>query len=195
MQDSGKAPIKKTVLAIVGSASQNSSNLKLIQHIALAMQERCRFTVYDKLSGLPHFDPQLSVENTPQAISHLRAQIADADAVLICTPEYIFSLPSGLKNVFEWCVSTTIFSGKPVGLITASAHGVKGHEELQRIVKTIEGKFTEETTLLIQGIKGKIDKEGVIVDAKTKAAIAYFIAAFARLIDIETKSLPTVEPD
>ena len=69
---------------------------------------------------------------------------------MICTPEYIFSLPSGLKNAIEWCVATTVFSEKPIGVITASADGQKGHEELQMIIKTVMARFTTETTLLIQ---------------------------------------------
>ncbi|WP_262886208.1 NADPH-dependent FMN reductase [Sphingobacterium sp. 18053] len=36
----------------------------------------------------------------------------------MCLPEYIFSIPSGLKNSIEWCISTTVFSDKPVGIIT-----------------------------------------------------------------------------
>ena len=97
-------------------------------------------------------------------------------------PEYIFSIPSGLKNPLEWCVSTTIFANKPVGLITASANGEKGHEELQMIMKTIEAKFTTETTLLIQGAKGKIDSEGRLTDAETERALKSFLIGFAKLM-------------
>jgi len=63
--------------------------------------------------------------------------------------EYVFSIPNGLKNVIEWCVATTVFADKPSGLITASANGQKGHEELLLIMKTAMAKFTSETTLLI----------------------------------------------
>lgn len=183
MNDSVQPSAKRAVLAIIGSASEASSNLRLVQHIASVMQERFQFTVYDKLQQLPHFNPELSLESTPQIILDLRSKIDAADAVLICTPEYIFSLPSGLKNVFEWCVAVTVFSGKPVGLITASAHGVQGHEELKRIVKTIEGRFTEETTLLIQGIKGKLDADGNLKDEKTKVQLESFVEAFAALAE------------
>lgn len=172
----------KNVLAIVGSASESSSNLRLVEYIASIAKDCLVVTVYDNLRGLPHFDPVLSTENSPAIVQDLRNKIAQADGILICTPEYIFSLPSGLKNVFEWCVATTVFSNKPVGLITASAHGVKGHEELQRIMRTIEGRFTDETTLLIQGIKGKIDAEGMINDAQTKAQLSAFVTALAKLI-------------
>lgn len=181
--DPGKAPAKKRVLAIVGSASKHSSNLRLVQHIASLTEQRFETTVYDDLRRLPHFDPECSVENPPSAVVELRTAIADADAVLVCTPEYIFSLPSGLKNVFEWCVATTVFTNKPVGLITGSAHGAQGHEELQRILQTVQARFTAETALLVQGIKGKIDGAGRPTDGRTEGELLLFIAAFRRLTE------------
>ncbi len=87
-----------------------------------------------------------------------------------------------MKNAIEWCVSTTVFSDKPIGLITASAHGQKGHEELQLIMKTVMAKFTGETILLIQGIKGKINDQGQITDNKTKDELVKFIDAFKTLL-------------
>lgn len=86
----------------------------------------------------------------------------------------------------EWCVSTTVFSGKPTGLITASASGKKGHEELQLIMKTVMARLTPETTLLIQGIKSKVNRDGKFVDEKTKNAVEEFVKSF-----IELKTDPT----
>lgn len=90
-------------------------------------------------------------------------------------------IPSGLKNLLEWCVSTTVFSEKPVGLITASASGLKGHEELKLIMETIQANFIEETTLLIQGIKGKVNPEGQITDQITINRLTEFLTALVNL--------------
>src|SRR5690606_16696298 len=128
-----------------------------------------------------HFDPALSVDNTPDAILDLRQSIEDADGILICTPEYVFSIPSGLKYALEWCISTTRLSDTPTGLITASASGQQGHEELQLIMKTAMAKFTPDTTLLIRGVKGKINERGVIVDGKTSDDLKKFVDAFKAL--------------
>lgn len=78
-------------------------------------------------------------------------------------------------------MSTTIFSEKRAGLITASASGVKGHEELKLIMETIQATFVEETTLLIQGIKGKVNIEGKITDQNTRNRLAEFLSAFVNL--------------
>ncbi|MFT4204669.1 MAG: NADPH-dependent FMN reductase [Chitinophagaceae bacterium] len=172
----------KNIFVINGSASENASNQKLIACFADLTKDFYRLTVFNGLKTLPHFDPELSVSNTPKGIVDFRHNIATADGILICTPEYVFSIPSGLKNAIEWCISTTVFSDKPTGLITASANGAKGHEELQLIMKTAMAKFTPDATLLIKGIKGKINEQGRIVDNKTKDDLMKFIDAFAFLI-------------
>jgi NAD(P)H-dependent FMN reductase len=175
---------KKNIFAIVGSASRNSSNQKLVDNIAKMTMDDFNITVYSDLKRLPHFDPELSIENTPQEVLDFRENVNQADAILICTPEYVFSIPSGLKNVIEWCIAVTVFTDKPIGIITASANGEKGHEELQLIMRTLMTKFTEETTLLIQGIKGKINEEGEITNSDTLAQLKKFIEAFK--LQIET---------
>jgi NAD(P)H-dependent FMN reductase len=174
---------KKNVFVIIGSASSNSANQKLINYIAGLTSDDWTLTIYPDLKTLPHFDPELSIDNTPASVIEFRQFIERADGVIICTPEYVFSIPSGLKNAIEWCVSTTVFSEKPVGLITASASGKKGHEELQLIMKTIMAVFTKETALLIQGVKGKINEIGEVTDKETQAAITSFIAALMKVLN------------
>lgn len=172
----------KKIFVINGSASSNSSNQRLIDNVALRTKDFFTFKICRDLKKLPHFDPELSSENTPEEILEFRRDIEMADAVLICTPEYIFSIPSGLKNAIEWCVSTTVFSDKPLGIITASASGEKGHEELKMIMKTVMAVFTVDTTLLIKGIKGKLDLSGEIIDEYTENVIHKFITGFKNLV-------------
>ena len=174
---------KKNIVVIIGSASQNSTNQKLIDFLIKLDGGNFEYTVCDDLKTMPPFSPEQSVNDVPNQILELRNTIEKADGVLICTPEYIFSIPSGLKNVLEWSVATTIFSNKPTGLITASASGIKGHEQLLLIMKTVMAHYTEETTLLIQGVKGKINAEGEITDKKTKDDLITFFNAFKALVN------------
>jgi len=154
----------KSILAILGSASVNSANEKLLHYLAKTTKDQFQLTVFDGLKTLPHFDPELSISHPPEPVMHFRNLVEKADGVLICTPEYVFSIPSGLKNAIEWCVATTVFANKPTALLTASAHGQKGHEELQLLMQTLMANFTRETTLLVSGIKGKISASGEIGD-------------------------------
>ncbi len=139
-------------------------------------------TIFNDLKSLPHFDPELSANNPPAPIVAFRKAIEESDGLIICTPEYVYSIPSGLKNAIEWCISTTIFTDKPIGLITAAAGGQKGHEELQLIMKTALTKFKDDTTLLIQGIKGKFDEQGNLTDNETHKRLTSFTTALIDLV-------------
>ncbi|AIN74990.1 NAD(P)H-dependent FMN reductase [Flavobacterium psychrophilum DSM 3660] len=173
---------KKKIFVIIGSASSNSTNLKIVNEIENITKNDFKLTIFNNLKSLPHFDPDLSADNPPNSIIKLRNEIEKADGIIICTPEYIFSIPSGLKNAIEWCISTTVFSEKPTGLITASASGEKGHEELKLIMKTAMSKFTEETTLLIQGVKGKFDEQNNLNDTETIKKLNLFIKEFKSIM-------------
>lgn len=80
----------KNIFVINGSAGGNSSSQKLINHFADLTKDFFSLTVFNKLKTLPHFDPELSINNTPQAILDFRHYIESADGIVICTPEYVF---------------------------------------------------------------------------------------------------------
>lgn len=169
---------KTKIFAITGSTRKNSSNYKILQYISEQINISFEFEIFENLAAIPHFNPDLDTENPPEQVVHFRNKILQADGIIICTPEYVFSLPGSLKNVLEWCVSTTVFSNKKVGLITASASGEMGHEQLLLIMKTIEAKFEKSNQLLIQGIRGKINNEGQIINEETVKALQDFINNF-----------------
>lgn len=173
---------KLNILGISGSASRNSSNIAILKIIAEKGHSDFNLSVLDDLTELPHFRTELTNENTPKKIIEFRNKIENADGIIICSPEYIFSIPSGLKNAIEWCVSTTVFSEKATGLITASASGEKAHTELKLIMKTVQTHFTDDTILLIQGVKGKVTQEGKIIDSKTEIKLEKFVESFSKLI-------------
>lgn len=168
---------EKKILIIVGSATKHSSNQKLIEQVLKKHSDTdIDFQIYDDLSALPHFDTSLTDTGTPDEVLKIREKIEHSMGVLFSTPEYIFSIPSRLKNLLEWCVSTTIFSEKQVAVITASATGEKGHEELVMILKTLGAKIEDQHQLLIKGIKGKFN-DG-LVENNTFARVSTLITDF-----------------
>ncbi|WJS96893.1 NAD(P)H-dependent oxidoreductase [Flavobacterium johnsoniae] len=169
---------KIKIIAISGSTRKDSSNFKILQYISSQFRSEFELEIFEDLDKLPHFNPDLDIDNAPKEIVALRNKINDAQGVVICTPEYVFSLPESLKNALEWFVSTTIFSNKKVGLVTASASGDMAHEQLLLIMKTLGADFDSNTQLLIQGVRGKIDSEGKIIDSETAISLQNFVKKF-----------------
>jgi len=170
------------ILAISGSTRSNSVNELLLNFIAAQYQSQLDLQLYNGLTQLPYFNLDLENEGLPGAVGHLREQIAAADGVIICTPEYVFSLPGALKNVLEWTVPTTVFSDKPVALIVAAASGEKAYESLILIMKTLGAQVGEHAQLLISGAKGKLNAQGEITEENTRLAIQGLVASFLQTI-------------
>ncbi|MEQ7802158.1 NAD(P)H-dependent oxidoreductase [Pedobacter sp. ASV1-7] len=173
--------MKAKILVIIGSASKESSNAKLMEEFAELSADDFQLTVFTKLGLLPHFDPSLT-EDLPVAVTNLITCIEAAQGVVICSPEYIFSIPARLKNLLEWCVATTVFLDKPVGLVTASADGQQGHAQLKLIMKTLGACLAEEAELVINGIKGRFDGEGRLSDKQVRAELVDFTAGFKKIV-------------
>jgi chromate reductase, NAD(P)H dehydrogenase (quinone) len=171
------------ILALCGSTRKNSTNLNLIKAIADLTKEKFDFTIFEGLTEIPHFNPDLDNEHPPQAVIDFRKQLKEADGILICTPEYAMGVPGTLKNAIDWTVSSMEFSHKPTALITASSMGEKGHASLLETLKVIEVNITDQMQLLIPFAKTKVSNECKITDAKTLGEVNALMDAFTKIME------------
>jgi chromate reductase, NAD(P)H dehydrogenase (quinone) len=176
------AAARKKILAIVGSLRSNSVNEILLRYLADKYKQSLDIRLYNGIAELPHFNPDLENENLPVSVKNFRAQVEAADGIIICTPEYVFSLPGVLKNAIEWTVPTTIFSDKPVALIVASGLGEKAYEALVLIMNTLGANIGEHARLLISGARSKFDNQGNISDEHTAQELDQLIQALLQTI-------------
>jgi NAD(P)H-dependent FMN reductase len=163
---------RKKIIAIPGSTRQNSANLNLIKAIIEFSSHQLDISIFDKLAELPHFNPDLDADDPPAAVSAFRKQLAEADGILICTPEYAHGVPGSLKNAIDWTVSSMEFSHKPVALITASSDGKIAHLSLLETLKIIEANLPDSSQLLISFVKTKIKGDTIIDPATLKQVTA-----------------------
>ena len=158
---------KKSIFAIPGSLRSGSSNHAILNHIGGLIPADINYIIYDRLAAIPPFDPGLDNENPPEAVAELRSLITNADAIIICTPEYAYGVPGQLKNALDWMVSSSSFVDKPVALITASLGGESAHAAMHLILGALSAKVIPEATLLVQFVRSKVNAEGVITDGET----------------------------
>jgi chromate reductase, NAD(P)H dehydrogenase (quinone) len=171
------------ILALCGSTRKNSTNLNLIKAIADLTKDKFELTIFEGLTEIPHFNPDLDNEHPPQAVIDFRKQLKETDSILICTPEYAMGVPGTLKNAIDWTVSSMEFSHKATALITASSMGEKAHASLLETLKVIEANITEQTQLLIPFAKTKVSNECKITDAKTLNEVNALMDAFAKSVE------------
>ena len=79
--------------------------------------------VFDRIGDLPVFSPDLETPQPPDNVRRFIERVAESDGLVISSPEYVHSLPGGLKNAIDWLVSGDQVVGKPIALVHASHRG------------------------------------------------------------------------
>lgn len=149
------------IVVIPGSLRSNSSSNAILNCVIRMFPRGVSVETYQGIGTLPHFDDPA---DTPETVRYFRNKVREADAVLICTPEYAFGIPGSLKNALDWTVGTGEFVDKPVGFITASSQGEKGHAALLLTLTALSSKIIDGGNLLIPSVRSRLDVHGNIKD-------------------------------
>jgi NAD(P)H-dependent FMN reductase len=174
---------RRKVVAICGSTRQASINHRLITAIMDLSAASLDITVFDGIGNLPQFNPDNDGDNVTKEVSDFRQQLADAEGVIICTPEYAHGVPGALKNAIDWTISSSSFPHKPTMLITASTGGYYGHKALMETLRAIEAKNIENLQLVIPFAKTKLNLDNKIIDERTLFDVRKLIADFVKTLN------------
>ena len=123
------------VLALVGSLRAASVNRQIAEVASENGADGISVAVYDGLGDIPFYNEDIDGADAPAAAQSLRAAVADADAVLVITPEYNASIPAVVKNAIDWLsrpYGEGAVTAKPLAVIGASGGrygGVWAHDD------------------------------------------------------------------
>jgi len=137
------------VLALSGSLRSGSHNASLLRAAAELAPAGVEVELWEGLRDMPPYDQDDDVDPAPAAVAALRDAVADADAVLIATPEYNSSVPGALKNALDWAsrpLATNAFRNKPVAVIGSSAGmfgAVWAQAELRKVLAAMCARVAE----------------------------------------------------
>ncbi len=174
-----------TLLGLSGSLRQNATNRKLLREAA-RLFDPASFVEADL--NLPLYDGDLEEgEGIPAMVQALRDQIAQADAVIISTPEYNKG-PSGvLKNALDWVSRTegNPWADKPVAVMSAAA-GRAGGERAQMILRAYMVPFQP---MILQGPEihlanssNEFDEQGRLVSSRYEKSLGTLMQKLRGLI-------------
>ncbi len=167
-------------LALNGSLRARSSNGAVLLS-ALALTDATS-TVAD-LAALPHFNPDLDgADDAPPApVAALRRAVAEADAVLVVSPEYAHGVPGVLKNALDWLVSSAEFLDKPTAVLTASPSptgAAYAHEQLRETLRMMSADVLPDACRNLTAIGPKTDPAtGTVTDPATLQELRTAMAA------------------
>jgi chromate reductase, NAD(P)H dehydrogenase (quinone) len=172
-------PLK--ILGIAGSLRKQSYNrwaLKAAQGLA---PEGAVLETFD-LDGIPAYNED-EEGSPPSPVIALKAAVRAADAVLLVTPEYNYSIPGVLKNAIDWAsrpYGDSAWEGKPAAIMGASI-GVMGSSRAQYHLRQccvfLNMYTVNRPEVMIANAASKFDSEGKLTDDRTREQIRKLLQA------------------
>jgi chromate reductase len=171
------------ILGISGSARRDSHNTKLLRAAAELLPAGVELVEWEGLTALPIFDEDLEA-NRPGAVEDLHEAMAQADAVLIATPEYNHSIPGGLKNALDWVSrphSENPLRRKPalvVGASTGLFGAVWAQAEARKVLASL-GASVLDAELAVGMADSAFGDDGRLVDPELAERLRTHVEALA----------------
>src|SRR4051812_14451128 len=164
-----------TILGIAGSLRKGSLNRAALRAAQALAPADTRIEIFD-LEGIPVFN-QDDDSNPPERVVQLKAEVRAADAILMVTPEYNYSVPGVLKNAIDWGsrpYGDSAWSGKPAAIMGASVGNIgtaRAQYHLRQIFVFLNMFPLNQPEVMIGNAATRFDKEGNLTDEATKGYI------------------------
>jgi chromate reductase len=163
------------ILGFAGSLREASYNRSLLRAAQELVPKDAKLEIFD-LDGMPLFNQDLEHQPT-EKVKEFKAKIRAADAILIATPEYNYSVPGVLKNAID-CASRpygdNAFEHKPVAIMGASigmAGTARAQYHLRQCFVFLTCFALNQPEVMVPFAQDKIDKDGNVTDEKTRGKI------------------------
>jgi chromate reductase, NAD(P)H dehydrogenase (quinone) len=177
------------VLTICGSLRKGSYNAMTQRALPALAPEGMHVIPAPSFADFPLYNADIqNSTGFPAPVNALADAIRAADGVIICSPEYNFTIPGGLKNAIDWVsrLPNQPFAGKPVALQSASPGPVGGARvqyDIRRTMMFLDAFTLNKPEIFIGNCAAKFDeKTGELKDETTRGLIKQQLAAFATFI-------------
>jgi chromate reductase len=163
-----------SILGIAGSLRKESWNKGALRYAQSACPEGAKIEIYD-IAGLPLFNQD--EKNPTPKVTEFKQRIRAADAILIATPEYNYSIPGVLKNALDVAsrpYGDNAWSGKPCAILSAAASmggGIRAQYHLRQAFIFLNLDAVVQPEVAIPQAMQRFDAQGNLTDETSKKLI------------------------
>ena len=156
------------IVGFAGSLREDSYNKALLRAAVELRPEDARIEIID-IEGVPLFNQDLEGKMS-EKVKEFKAKIKAADAILIVTPEYNYSIPGVLKNAIDWAsrpYGDNSFEDKPVAVMSASLGmlgGARAQYHLRQTFVSLNMHPVNRPEVIVTFAAEKFDEKGRLKD-------------------------------
>jgi chromate reductase, NAD(P)H dehydrogenase (quinone) len=164
-----------TILGIAGSLRRDSYNRAALRAAQALAPTEATLDIFD-LQGIPPFN-QDDEQHPPAPVADLKTRIRAADAILMVTPEYNYSIPGVLKNAIDWAsrpYGDSAWEGKPVAVMGASVGTLgtaRAQYHLRQVFVFLNMHALNRPEVMISNAAQRFDVQGQLTDTTTQDLI------------------------
>jgi chromate reductase len=164
--------LKTNILGFAGSLRKSSYNKALLRAARELVPEGTNIEIFE-LEGIPPFNQDFE-SSLPERVKEFKSKIKAADALLIVTPEYNYSVPGVLKNAIDWASrphGDNVFEEKPVAIMSVSTGllgGARAQYHLRQSFVYLKMYPINRPEVFVTFAPQKFDDKGRLLDEKTK---------------------------
>ena len=172
------------VLGFGGSLRKGSYSMALLQASAKLAPNGMEIEIFNRLGEFPPYNKDMD-DNPPKVVTDFKEKVKNADAILISTPEYNYSIPGFLKNAIDWGsrpYGHNSFEGKPVALLsssTGSLGGSRAQYHLRQCCVFLNMYPINRPECFVGDVQKKVDDSGRLTDQGTQEKIKEVLEALA----------------
>jgi chromate reductase len=186
-------PAKK-IAVVIGSLRKDSINRKFAHELITLAPESLTFEIVE-IGELAMYNEDLEGNGVtaPQAWTHFRQRIKEADGVLFFTPEYNRSVPAALKNALDVGsrpYGSSVWSGKPAAIVSVSPGAVGGfgaNHHLRQSMVFLDMPLLQQPEAYIGGAANLLGPDGKLNNDGTKQFLKKFADTYAAWVETNAK--------
>jgi chromate reductase len=172
-------------LAISGSLRKASLNTSLLREAAKLVPSDVQMDV-QTLSGFPMLDPDTLEGGFPEQVDKLAKQVKAADALVLASPEFNYSVTAVMKNIIDWLSihPEAPLKHKPVAIMSASPSGLGGARaqyQLRQMLIYPDSKVLGVPEVMVGNAFERFNDQGELTDETSKDLIKQQMAALKDL--------------
>jgi len=187
--------VQLRVVGIAGSLREGSYNRGLLVSARELAPAGMTINIHD-IADIPLYNEDVENAGVPGSVARLRAAVAEADGLLIATPEYNHGVPGVMKNTIDWLSRpprASVLNGKPAAIMGASQGAIgtaRSQSQLRQAFVFTNTPAMLQPEVLVANARAKFDASGRLIDAATREFLAGFLNQFVQWM---TRFLPAAD--
>lgn len=163
----------RVILGLSGSLRKDSASTAILRSLADAVSNRVEFRLHP-LHEVPLYNSDNEGEHAPKSVRALKDAIAQADGIVLATPEYNYGTSGVLKNAIDWAsrpAYSSVLKGKPVLIISSSPSplgGVRAQAQVRHAMAATLSRVVPRPEVVIPGVYQKV-ADGRLIDGEALA--------------------------